>query len=73
LLVEQEIVLELQPQRSQKRKCQEPMGGDLGWKQDVSPINKPTFPEQVGRSPNLKIMEDLFFSINFRQWDVRRN
>jgi hypothetical protein len=29
LLVEQETVLELQPQRVQKRKCQAPMGGDL--------------------------------------------
>jgi hypothetical protein len=38
--VKQEIALKSQPQRGQERECQAPMDRDLGWKQDIYPINK---------------------------------
>jgi hypothetical protein len=56
--VEQEIVLEPQPQRGQKRKHEACMGRGLGWKQNVYPIKKCTFSGQPGLNPNLTIMEE---------------
>lgn len=57
LLSSAKAALELQLQRDQKGKHQAHMDRGLGWKQDIYPINKPTFSGQLGLNPNLEIVE----------------
>jgi hypothetical protein len=35
------------------------MDRGLGWKQDMYPINKPTFSGQLGLNPDLEIVEEI--------------
>jgi hypothetical protein len=40
-------------------KHQAPMDRGLGWKQDMYPINKPTFSGQLGPNPDLEIVDEI--------------